>query len=118
MKGKIRFDYGFNDGSPCQELEINISDGEANKVYRLVVEFGSEEADFGMFGTDDHGNAKLEFASHPKLNQEKITDYLPAGEDVRNIQRVLVYLQDHPTLVTELQLNLYNRTHKKSPLSL
>ena len=113
MKGKIRFDYGFNDGLMYQELEIDISDGEANKIHRLMVEFDDEEADFGMFGTDDHGNAKLEFASHPKLNQEQIADYLPAGKDVRSIQRVLVYLQGHPALVTELQLNLFQHSLKK-----
>lgn len=118
MKGKIKFDYGFNDGSPYQVLEIDISDGEANKVYRLMVEFSDEGADFGMFGTDDHGNARLEFASYPKVNQEKITDYLPAGKDVRCIQRILVYLHGHPALVTELRLSLYNWARKRASLPL
>lgn len=118
MKGKIRFNYGFDGGIPHQKLEIDLSGGEANKIYRLMIEFGNEEADFGMFGTDDHGNAKLEFTSHPESNQERITDYLPAGEDVRNIKRIMVYLQEHPALVAELHLNLYNRTHKNSSLSL
>ena len=118
MKGKIKFDYGFNDGSPYQILEIDISNGEANKVYRLTVEFSDEEVDFGMFGTDDHGNAKLEFASYPEVNQEKITDYLPAGKDVRCIQLILIYLHGHPALVTELRLNLYNWTRKRVSLPL
>lgn len=81
-----------------------------------MVDFGNEEADFGMFGTDDQGSAKLEFASCPKLNQEQIADYLPPGKDVRNVQRILVYLQGRPALTAELQLNLYARMHKKVPL--
>ncbi|MDT8364326.1 MAG: hypothetical protein RQ714_06725 [Nitrosomonas sp.] len=118
MKGKIRFYYGSSDELPHQELEIEISGGDANKVYRLMIDFGHTEADFGMFGTDDHGSARLEFVSHPELNQEQITDYLPGGKDVRGIQRIRIYLQGHPALVTELQLNLYGHAHKKVSLPL
>jgi hypothetical protein len=105
MKGKIKFDYKLENGSPKQELEIEIKRAPANMHYQLMVDFGDGNVDFGTLSTNNQGCAELEFYSSPEFNQRQITDFLPPGRDVRNIHRIQIFLKGKSVFEARFQFS-------------
>lgn len=105
MKGKVKFDYKLENGSPKQELEIEIKRALANKNYQLIVNFGDGNVDFGTLSTNNIGCAELEFYSSPEFNQKQITDFLPPGRDVRNIHYIQIFLEGKSVFEARFQFS-------------
>ncbi len=98
MQGQVKFDYELRDGLPWQGFGVAIKHAPANKDYRLMVDFGNGGIDFGIFSTNSLGSAGLEFDSTSALGRKQIADFLPPGQDVRNIRCVQILLGDKPVL--------------------
>lgn len=98
MKGKITFDYVVHEGRPEQMLTVGLQQAPANRDYRLMVDFGEGEMQLKIFHTDAVGEAALAFGNPCEQLSNVHDNCLPAGQDVRNIRRVRVLLEDQAVM--------------------
>lgn len=105
MKGKVKFDYILSNGSPHQELKIELLYAPANRHYQLMVDFGEGGVDFGTLSTNNRGYAGLEFDNTPQSNQRQIADFLPPDRDVRHIHRVQIFWEGQSVFEASFQFS-------------